>query len=356
MNTILCINGSDSLGHSGIQADVRTVRDLGGYAVTAVTSVTVQTETHINDIHELPTELVIGQVNAIYKEVNPTVVKIGMINSPSTIHAIKDEVIRSKHVICSPVILSSHGGCLMSNDSIRCFCKHLVPLSTLLMLKCTDAEIILGKHITTDDDMLSAAHSFREMGAQWVLLRGGTYIAGRINALLLGQSHQAFFSSVNIQGWQRHGVGGTLSTAIAARVAMGDDIPDAVSHAHEYLHSQVVYASAGRTASTRPSELYDSFISLISSNYRQAHDVSFYADELSITSRYLSQITNAVSGNSPKQIIDAYILKAAEQLLRTTTMTIQETAHTLGFSSQIAFAKFFRSKKGIPPTTFRNNP
>ena len=112
------------------------------------------------------------------------------------------------------------------------------------MLKCTDAEIILGRRITTDEDMTEAAKSLLEMGAEWVLLRGGTYIQGRINALLMGKDYQRFFSSVNIDGWQKHGVGGTLSTAIATHLAFGEEVTLAIAHAHDYLHSQVVYAES----------------------------------------------------------------------------------------------------------------
>lgn len=93
MNTILCINGSDSMGHSGIQADIRTIKDLGGYAVTAVTSVTVQNHTGIRAVHELPSELVAGQIRAIYEEVRPNAVKVGMICDPHTIRIVRDEIV-----------------------------------------------------------------------------------------------------------------------------------------------------------------------------------------------------------------------------------------------------------------------
>lgn len=357
MDTILCINGSDSTGYSGIQADIRTIKDLGGYALTAVTSVTVQNNTNIRDIHELPSELVAGQIRAIYEDEHPKAVKVGMINDADTIRIVRDEVVGCKHIVCSPEVLSSHGGCLMSNEAIKAFCSYLLPISTLMILKCTDAEIILGRRITTDEDMCIAAKELQNMGAEWVLLRGGTYMEGRINALLFNKNYHRFFSSVNIEGWQKHGVGGTLSTAIAFRLASGDEIPDAVSHAHDYLHSQVVYANTTiqNSKALQPQYLYNAFLSLVADNYRSAHDVAFYAERLSISTRYLSQITGTVGGLSPKQIIDNYLLQEIEKLLSTTTLTIQEIANSLGFSSQITFAKFYKTKKGISPTAFRNN-
>lgn len=357
MNTVMCINGSDSMGNSGIQADIRTIKDLGGHAVTAVSSVTIQNSQGITAVHELPAELVVGQVKAVYEEVHPSAVKVGMVNDPETIRGIRKEIVGCRHIVCSPVILSSYGGLLMTNDSIRAYVQHLLPICTLLIVKCTDAEIILGRRICTDSDMRAAAITLQEMGAQWVLMRGGTYTEGRINALLAGPETAqggdvSFFSSVNIEGWQRHGVGGTLSTAIVARMAMGDDVATAVANAHNYIHSQVVYAAA-KPQSLQPHNLYNRFMDLLSDHYSEAHNVAFYANQLAITTRYLSQITNTVCGRSPKQIIDDYLVRKCEQLLSTTTLTVQQIAIDLGFSSQIAFAKFFKTKTGKTPTSHR---
>ncbi len=341
------------MGNSGIQADVKAAKDLGCYATTAVTSITVQNNTGIKDIHELPTELVEGQVNAVYDESIPNAVKVGMINNPEAIKMIRTYIVGCKNIVCSPVILSSQGECLMSNESVLALSRHIIPISKLLMMKCTDASIVLGRSITTDNDMEDAANALIDMGAEWVLLRGGTYMKGRINALLLSKSHKEFFSSLNIDGWQKHGVSGTLSTAIAARLALGDEVPVGISNAHSYLHSQVVYANQKNTNSLRPNDLHNQFLSLVADNYRDAHDVTFYAEKMSITTRYLSQITGTISGRTPKQIIDTYILNEAERLLSTTTLSIQEITNALGFSSQITFAKFFRTKKGKSPSAFR---
>lgn len=341
------------MGHSGIQADIRTVKDIGGYAVTVVTSVTVQNSMGITDVYELPSELVVGQLKAVYEEVHPDAVKVGMINNPDTIRAIRNEIVGCRQIVCSPVILSSYGGLLMSNESIRSYCSNLLPICTLLIIKCTDAEIVLGRRISTDTDMLSAARELHDMGARHVLLRGGTYNVGRINALFYANDdNRQFFSSVNIEGWQRHGVGGTLSTAIAMRLSLGDDVLEAVGNAHNYIHCQVVY-KAPRHASVQPNAIYDRFMTLLADNYSTAHDVTFYADALNISTRYLAQITGNISGRSPKQIIDGYLLHESERLLNTTSFSIQQIANQLGFTTQVSFAKFFKSKKGCSPTFYR---
>ena len=341
------------MGHAGIQGDVRTIKDLGGYAVTVVTAVTIQNSMGITGIHQLPTDLVLGQVKAIYEEMLPHAIKIGMIDNAQTIRAISQEILACSNIVCSPVILASHGGLLMSNDSLVAYRQHLFPICKLLIIKCTDAEILLGRRISTDTDMAEAATLLHQMGPQWVLLRGGTFAKGRINALLSGPDCQKFFSSVNIEGWQRHGIGGTLSTAVAAHLAQEDDVPTAITNAHNYMHSQVVYASA-QPRSLQPHNLYNQFMTLLSGHYTTAHDVSFYATQLSISTRYLSQITNTVCGRSPKQVIDDYLLQECEQLLSTTSLTIQQISQQLGFTSQIAFAKFFKARKGYSPTAYRD--
>ena len=318
------------MGHAGIQADVRTIKDLGGYAVTVVTAVTIQNSMGITSVHQLPTDLVLGQLRAVYEEMRPQAIKVGMMDNARTISSIAKEIVGCSHIVCSPVILASHGGLLMSNDSLQAYRQHLFPICRLLIIKCTDAEILLGRRISTDADMAEAANRLHDMGPEWVLLRGGTFAKGRINALLSGPA-----------------------TAIAARMAQEDDVPTAITNAHNYMHSQVVYASA-QPRSLQPHNLYNRFMTLLSQHYTTVHGVSFYAVQLSISTRYLSQITNAVCGRSPKQVIDDYLIQECEQLLSTTSLTIQQISNQLGFTTQIAFAKFFKSRKGCSPTVFRD--
>ena len=141
MRAVLCINGSDSIGNAGIQADVRTIKDLGGYAVTAITAVTIQNSMGIISIHQLPTDLVLGQVKAVYEEMLPQAIKVGMIDNAETIHAIAREILGCNNIVCSPVILASHGGLLMSNDSLLAYRQHLFPICKLLIIKCTEKDL-----------------------------------------------------------------------------------------------------------------------------------------------------------------------------------------------------------------------
>ncbi len=242
---------------------------------------------------------------------------------------------------------------MVSDDVVEAIKRHLVPEALLLMLRCRDAENMLGISIKTDDDMLEAARLLHEMGAEWVLLRGGQHTKGRVTALLFNFSTFHFFTSYNVDGWQRHGVAAALSAAITTRLGMGDDVPTAVRNAHDFIHSQVVYAKPDEMGG-RAIDIYNRFVSLVAEHYHSAHDVAFYADRLCITTRYLSQITDRVVGKSPKQIIADYLLSEAKTYLDTTRLSIQEVADRLGFSSQALFCKFFKAQEKTSPSDYRN--
>ena len=371
---ILSINGSDSTGQSGIGADIQTIAALGGYAVTAVT--------YAGD-YALPSDVVLKQVAESISALHPKAIKVGLVTDSETIRLLRGEVIACRRLVVAPGIFDSDGRQMVSDDVIEAIARYLIPEALLLMLRCRDAEKLLDISIKTDDDMLEAAHLLHEMGAEWVLLRGGQHTKERLTALLShsplpapplgeclnhaeqgsfggyralpqrGSREGAFFTSYNIDGWQRHGVAAALSAAITTRLGMGDDVPTAVRNAHDFIHSQVVYAKPDETAH-RAIDHYNAFVSLVAEHYRTAHDVAFYADHLCITTRYLSEVTNRVVGKSPKQIIADYIISEAKTYLGTTRLTIQEIADRLGFSSQALFCKFFKSQENMSPSDYRN--
>lgn len=358
--TILSITGSDGTGGAGVQADIRTITAMGGTPVTAITSVTVQSRSGIHSVHALPAEVVAGQVRSVIDDARPRAVKVGLVNDAAAMGDIRDAIVGCPRIVVDPGILSSHGTRLMDAAAIKGLVRHILPETLLLLLRCSEAELLLGTlspesagEILTDDDMLRVARSLVALGPQWVLLRGGRVTEGRLTALLYGPGQHRFFTSFNIEGWQRHGVGGALSSAIATRLAFGDDVPEAIRRAHEYIHSQVVYAVDTPHRGQRPTEIYNHFLDLVAMHYRMAHDVSFYADRLAITARYLSQVTRNVVAKSPKTVIDEYLLREAEVLLSTTALTMQEISQRLGFSSPMRFSKFIHAHRGCTPTALR---
>lgn len=342
---ILSINGSDSTGQAGIGADIQTIAALGGYAITAVSCV---------GDYALPSDVVLKQVGKSISTLHPKAIKVGLVTNSETVRLLRSEVIACRRLVVAPGIYDADCKPMVSDDVVEATKRHLVPEALLLMLRCRDAEKMLGISIRTDDDMLEAARLLHEMGTEWVLLRGARHIKGRLIALLYGQNKTRFFSSYNTEGWQKHGVAGALSAAITTRLGMGDDVPTAVRNAHDFIHSQVVYAKPDETGS-RSIDIYNRFISLVAEHYRTAHDVAFYADRLCITTRYLSSVTDKVVGKSPKQIIADYIMSEAKTFLDTTCLTIQEIADRLGFSSQALFCKFFKSQDNMSPSEYRSN-
>ncbi|MBQ8222130.1 MAG: bifunctional hydroxymethylpyrimidine kinase/phosphomethylpyrimidine kinase [Bacteroidales bacterium] len=350
---ILTITGSDGAGVVGVQADIRTMSALGGYALTAITSVTIQNDDGSKSIDDLPSEMIIGQVRAIVKELHPKVVKVGLVRDVATIKMLKREIVAFQNVVIVPGIFSSEGRQLVSDDAIAAMKKHLLPMATLLILRSNEAEKILDLKIKTDDDMIKAARMFVDMGAESVLLRSSKHTDGLLTALLYENDNTHFFTSHNTEGWQKHGVGGALSSAIATRLAFGDDVATAIDKAHDYMHKQVVYAVTEIIQHSRKTVIYNKLMSLVADNYNKSHDVAFYADKLCISTRYLSQVTNDVVGISPKQIISDYVIKEAKILLQSTNYSIQEISDRLGFSSQSTFSSFFIKYEKCTPTFFR---
>lgn len=354
---VLSVNGSDSIGEAGIGADVRTISALGARTLVAITSLAVRTEEGCVSVHDLPSLLVVEQIKSALSECRAKAVKVGLLRQPETIALVSNLIAGIPHRVMIPSIISSDGERLISADAVDAWIQHLVPLSTLLILKVSEAEIMLGKTISSAEQMLEAAKELCALGAKAVLLRGGRIQEDFLTALLFDGDTHSFFTSRNTSGWQRHGVSAVMSSAIAARYAMGDSTEQAVANAHSYVHSRVVYAvsSPKGTYTLRPADIYNNFLSILAAHYTQAHDVAYYASMLCISPRYLQEITDRVVGRSPKQVISDYLMQEARTMLTCTRLTIQEIAIRLGFSSQSQFTRFFVREQGLAPHSYRQD-
>ena len=289
MKPILTITGSDSTGGSGVQADIKTISELGGYAMSAITSITVQTTLGIQQFYDVPASIVAGQIDAVMNDFEPDVVKIGLIRREDTLDVVVKALqkYRPRHVILDTVVLSSRGDTLISRemqDAIRC---QLIPLCTLVVKK--------------DEGMM-------------------------------------------------HGLSNRYASAVAVFLSQGLAHEEAETQAKAYINTQVVKSS---DLQGRSSELYNELLDTIVEHHREASDVKFYADLLNVSSRYLAQVTRRISGKSPKAIIDDYLIHEIELQLKSTDNTVQEIAYRFGFSSQAHFTKFFKKLKGVSPTEFR---
>ena len=366
---ILTITGSDSTGGSGVQADIRTISALGGYALSVVTAVTVQNTHGIHALYNLPVDIVVGQLKAILDDMFPKAIKLGMVRGVESIMAVSDEIKACTRVVCDLAMVSSRGERLVGDDEIAVIKSKMLPQVKVLSLKKADAEVLLGSKIEGIDPMIKMAESLLSLGPDAVLIKGGRGRGKMLTDVLVmeGRKDPIFFSSPNVDGWRLHGIGGTLSSAIATFLAKGESVEKAVCQAHDYIRNLLVYSlasSGNRSAmldkepesnvSARHAELYNRFLALIAQYHRQSRSVSFYANELGIGEKYLRNITNTITAKSPKQVIANYLMREIERSLISTSMTVQEVAYYYGFQSQSIFSKFFFQQRGCSPSEYRN--
>ena len=289
MKPILTITGSDSTAGSGVQADIKTISELGGYAMSAITSITVQTTLGIQQFYDVPATIVAGQIDAVMNDFEPEVVKIGLIRREDTLDVVIKALqkYRPPHVILDTVVLSSRGDMLISHEIQDAILHRLLPLCTLVVKK--------------DDGSM-------------------------------------------------HGLSNRYASAVAVYLSQGLSPEEAENKAKAYINTKVVKIN---DLQGRSSELYNELLDAIAEHHREASDVKFYADLLNVSSRYLAQVTRRISGKSPKAIIDDYLIHEIELQLKSTDNTVQEIAYRFGFSSQAHFTKFFKKLKGVSPTEFR---
>lgn len=364
---ILSITGSDSTGGAGVQGDIKTISALGGYAVTVLTSVAVQNMHGIQSVFNLPSDVVVGQLRSVLNDVQPKAIKVGMIGATDSLHIIVDELKYSSNIVCAPGIETSRGQALMNSEAIHALREKLLPLTTVLVLRQHEAELLLGKPIVSNEEMANAAKQLTLLGAEAVVIYGGHCTKGLLTNVLHCNDKVTFFTLPESDNWKTHGLGGTLSSAITTYLGQTNDIQQAVSLAHEYIKSLVLYSielhngqktqmlsnEDASNVTDRQVEIYNNFMQLVASSFHKQHDVLFYAEKLCVTSRYLSQVTNRVAGKSPKQLIANYIIKEAERQILCTQKTIQEIGFDFGFSSQSQFSKFFKKTKGVSPSQLR---
>ncbi len=286
---ILTITGSDGTGGSGVQADIRFISRLGGVAASAITSITVQNTLGIQEFYDLPASIVRQQVEAIINDLQPQVVKLGLLRRIDVVVAVAEVLshYRPRHVIYAPVKESAHGDRLLSPQVYEAIERLILPLCTVVL-------------------------EARQEGP--------------------------------------HGTANQLSSVVAVLLNRGEQPDEAIRHAHELLADLPVgyVESMGRSG-----ELYNQFLDAVERFYYRYADVAFYAEQLNVSSPYLGQVTRRIAGRSPKAIIDERITAEIVSLLTTTTYPLKEIAHRLGFSSQAHLSRFFKKQKGISPLQYR---
>lgn len=233
---VLTIAGSDSSGGAGIQADIKTISALGGYALSVICSVTAQNTKGVFDIYDISPENVGAQLDAVFDDIEIDAVKIGMVSNASIAEVIADRLERyaPEIVVCDPVMVSTSGCSLISEDAKSVVINRLFPISTLITPNIPEAEDITKIKIEDDESLENALYKLGDSGCKNVLIKGGHLENEPIDTLLCGEDVYKF-SSKRVHTKNTHGTGCTLSSAIAAFMAKGDDVGMAVAKAKDYL-------------------------------------------------------------------------------------------------------------------------
>ena len=238
VHTALSIAGSDCSGGAGIQADLKTMTMQGVYAMSAITALTAQNTTGVRAIQEVSPEFLGQQLDAIFEDITPDAVKIGMVASGELIHVIAEKLRQygAVNVVLDPVMVATSGAALLKTDAVQALTEELFPLALLVTPNIPEAELLSGLTIHTEEDMLRAAESIGNRYDCAVLLKGGHRV-NEANDLLYQQRTRTvqWFRGERIRTENTHGTGCTLSSAIAANLAKGFSLAESVECAKAYL-------------------------------------------------------------------------------------------------------------------------
>ena len=236
MKTALTIAGSDSSGGAGIQADMKTMTANGVYAMSAVTALTAQNTTGVTDILESTPHFLGEQLDAIFTDIFPDAVKIGMVSSADLIVVIAEKLkqYKAKNIVVDPVMVATSGAKLLRDDAVEALCRELLPLAAVLTPNIPEAEILSGMTITDATGMEAAAKYISEKYGCAVLCKGGHKV-NDADDLLWRNGFGKWFHGKRIDNPNTHGTGCTLSSAIASNLAKGYDLDESVERAKEYI-------------------------------------------------------------------------------------------------------------------------
>jgi len=245
MIVALTIAGSDSGGGAGIQADLKTFHQLGVFGTSAITAVTAQNTLGVAAWEPVSTELVRKQIEAVATDLLPRATKSGMLATGEIISAVAEEIRRFnlQNYVLDPVMVATSGDLLIERDAVSAIVSDLIPLATLITPNADEATVLTDIRIDSPGDMRRAAEKLVEMGARSVLLKGG-HVRTKSGAVvdLLFDGEFSEFSHPRIDTTSTHGTGCTLSAAIAANLALGSSLHDAVARSIDFVHDAIATA------------------------------------------------------------------------------------------------------------------
>ncbi len=266
---VLTIAGSDSGGGAGIQADLKTFAALGCYGMSAITALTAQNTLGVRGIHAVPPEFLKAQIQAVVEDIGVDAVKIGMLHAPGIVEVVAWAIdhYRLPNVVLDPVMVATSGDALIAQETVEILVRELFPRARVITPNLDEAGLLLGRDLTAVDELDQAARDLLDLGARAVLLKGGHLVGEEVVDVLLqaappqasptdsslgptkpgysrqGYSRPVHLSSVRIASRNVHGTGCTLSSAIAAYLALGHPLQEAISLARSFILSAISHGA-----------------------------------------------------------------------------------------------------------------
>ena len=446
--TILTITGSDSTGGSGVQADIKSITSLGGYAASAITAVVVQDTGGIEHLYDIPAEILDAQLQRVAMDLRPDSVKIGLLRSVEQVETVAALLrkIPCRCVVMDFVIVSTSGARLMEPEVVRAAVRHLFPLCTLVMMRRGNALELLrlcralpgttglapaeGSHSNnplaegshSKNSLADGAHSKHspaegahskhspaegalcknslaevataimrlEAGPQALFLKGEEVSSDAYTDLFLSREafteaeplsatlaegavaagNLKFFSRMGAIERALHGSAGAFTSALAFYLTKTPSAVVAVERSLAYVNQLILRSvdfKLGKggalldhgnrpipgNISARKLEIYNTLMDTIATECSARNNVEYYSGRLSITPRYLSQITKAISGRTPKELIDDYLIKEVETQLLSGELSLKQIASKYGFSSQAQLSKFVQKMRSCSPSEYK---
>ena len=238
---ILAIAGSDSGGGAGIQADLKSASALGVYAATAITAITAQNTRSVDAVAMIAPEMVRAQIRSVLSDLRIDAVKIGMLGTAELAQTVADALVDyAGPIVLDPVMVAKSGDALLAEDAVEALITHLLPRATLLTPNLPEASRILGAtSATTESEVIAQGERLRGLGAGAVLMKGGHGAGETCVDLLISAEGTHRIETPRLATRNTHGTGCSLSSAIAAGLAQGRPLPEAVDRAQAWLHGAI---------------------------------------------------------------------------------------------------------------------
>ena len=237
---VLIVAGSDSGGGAGIQADIKTVTALGGYAATAVTAITVQNTQGVTGIHPIPLDIVRGQITTVLDDIGADAIKTGMLATAAVIEAVMAALRNNRMpLIVDPVMVAKGGAALLEYDAVAALKRHVLPRAALITPNLPEAEALTGRTIATPEAMRDALKHLLDLGPKAVLLKGGHLPGDEIVDLYAGPDGTHEWHGPRIATRHTHGTGCTLASAVATGFAQHLSAVDSITRARHYVRRAI---------------------------------------------------------------------------------------------------------------------